>query len=99
MLSVRAVAGRIPDTVVPSTVALAALELIRRAVTWYPVITDPPVLAGGFQFAVAVITPPLPPLLALRMTGAPGTVAGVTGLESPENNPVPMALVACTWNR
>jgi hypothetical protein len=72
---------------------------IRSARTTYPVIADPPVLVGAFQFAVAVSVPPVVPEVAVPITGAPGTVAGVTAAESAESGPVPAVLVAATWNR
>ena len=39
-----------------------------------------------------------PPDAAVAITGAPGTVAGMTTVDSAEFGPVPTALVAATWN-
>jgi hypothetical protein len=48
--------------------------------------------------AVAVTAPPAVPDAAVPITGAPGTVAGMTTADSAEFGPVPTALVAATWN-
>lgn len=55
-------------------------------------IGKPPVLAGGVKFTVTCAFPELTEL----MTGAPGTVAGVTELLAVEGEPVPLMLVAVT---
>jgi hypothetical protein len=47
---------------------------------------------------VAVTAPPAVPDAAVPITGAPGTVAGMTTADSAEFGPVPTALVAATWN-
>jgi hypothetical protein len=72
---------------------------IRNARTTYPVTADPPVLVGMLHWAVAVTVPPAAPDAAVPITGAPGTVAGMTGVDSAEFGPVPTALFAATWNR
>jgi hypothetical protein len=82
--------------VVARTVPVAE---IRSARTTYPVTADPPLLVGGFQLAVAVTAPPAMPDAEVPITGAPGTVAGMTTADSAEFGPVPAALVAATWNR
>jgi hypothetical protein len=56
------------------------------------VIGKPPVLAGGVKFTVTCAFPELTEL----MTGAPGTVAGVTELLDAEAGPGPLMLVAVT---
>ena len=55
-------------------------------------IAEPPLLAGTLNVTVAC---PLPGM-AMPMTGAPGTVAGVTALEAVDAGPTPTALVAVT---
>jgi hypothetical protein len=52
----------------------------------------PPFDAGGVKLTVARVLPGV----ALTPVGAPGTVAGVTGLEAPEGGPVPAVFVAVT---
>jgi hypothetical protein len=42
---------------------------------------------------------PAVPAAAVPITGAPGTVAGMTTADSAESGPVPAALTAATWNR
>src|SRR5664280_2027073 len=59
-------------------------------------MAEPPVAAGGAHLAVASIGPPAVPATAVPMTGAPGTVPGVTATDRAENAPVPAALVAAT---
>jgi hypothetical protein len=64
-------------------------------VTVYPVIARPPfVLLGAVKLTVAVVLP----AVAVPMTGASGTVPGVTAAEAADSRPVPMALVAWTRN-
>ena len=58
----------------------------------YPVSAPVPVLDGAVQVTVA---DPLPAVAATPV-GAPGNVAGVTGLDGAEACPVPVALVAAT---
>lgn len=72
---------------VPLTVAPPGL-----AVTEYPVIVAPPLLAGDVNATVAC---PFPPT-AITLVGAPGTVRGVTAPEALLESPVPAALVAVT---
>src|SRR5450759_3537090 len=59
--------------------------------TEYPVIGELP-LVGVVQVTVAEAFP----AVAVPITGAPGTEAGVTVLDSAENAPVPTAFVAWT---
>jgi hypothetical protein len=60
------------------------------------VIGLPPLLAGAVQLTVAEALP----RTAVPMVGAPGaTAAGVTALDKADAAPVPIALIALTWNR
>ena len=86
IVSCPAEAGWTADVIVATT----PLADIRKARTTYPVTTDPPLLVGGFQWAVAVTVPPAVPEAAVAMTGAPGTVAGVTTVDRAEFGPVPI---------
>jgi len=86
-------AGCKADVVVLSTVPVA---LIRRARTTYPVIAEPPLLTGAAHRAVALIVPPATPEDAVPITGAPGTVAGVTVFDDAEAGLEPAALAAVT---
>jgi hypothetical protein len=61
-------------------------------VTVYPVIAEPPSLAGAVNVTVACAFP----AVADPIVGAPGTVDGVTALEAALTGPVPLALVAVT---
>src|SRR4051812_29550648 len=92
MANVRTVLGCTADTDVARTVPV---ELIRSAVTTYPVIGDPPE-AGADQFAVAVMAPPVTPDAAVPIPGVPGTVAGVTAGVLGEAVPAPTPLFAVT---
>ena len=77
---------------VPATVALAPAGL---EVTVYEVMALPPSLAGAVQETVAEALP----AVAVTAVGAPGTVAGATGvmlLEAKEGALLPTALVATT---
>jgi hypothetical protein len=58
----------------------------------YPVMAEPPLLAGAVQVGAAEAFP----AVAVPMVGAPGTVAGVTELEAEEFVPVPTPLMAAT---
>src|SRR6476620_11371525 len=62
-------------------------------------MTEPPVAAGGVHRAVAMTAPPATPAVAVPMTGAPGTVAGVTAIDRAEKVLVPTAFTAATWKR
>lgn len=98
----RTVGPSTADVVVPSTVALDELELIRSVITRYPVIAEPPVDDGADHVAVAVRAPPALPRVAVPMIGAPGTVAsaaGVTVFDDAESSDEPMLLTALTWKR
>ena len=55
-------------------------------------IAEPPFPAGALNVTVACAFP----AIAMPMTGAPGTVAGVTALEAEDAGPLPTALVAIT---
>jgi hypothetical protein len=63
--------------------------------TEYPVIAEPPLLAGAVQLTSAEVALARE---AVPMVGVPGTVAGVTALDRVEKTPVPTAFVAWTWN-
>ena len=58
----------------------------------YPVMAEPPVLDGAFQVS---FTEPLP-AVGVTAVGGPGTLRGVTMLETGEGEPVPIELVAAT---
>jgi hypothetical protein len=73
------------------TVVVCPLE----DVTVYPVMGDPPVLAGAVQLTVADASPPV----AVPIAGALGRTAGaagVTGLDAVDARLVPTALMART---
>jgi len=72
---------------VPVPVILPGFE-----VTVYPVIAEPPSLAGAVNVTVARVFP----AVAVPIVGAPGTVEGVTGFEAELAGPVPLAFVAVT---
>jgi hypothetical protein len=72
----------------PMTVAACPLE----DVAVYPVMAEPPVLAGAIQLTVAEAFA----AVAVPMVGAAGTVAGVTELDAADAAPVPAALMART---
>ena len=81
-----------PITVIGDDVPVAVMPS-GEEVTVYPVIADPPLLAGGVKLTVAL------PLLAVAeiLVGTPGAViAGVTEDDALEAAPVPIALVATT---
>jgi len=61
-----------------------------EAVTVYPVMAEPPLLAGAVHDTDAWVLPGV----ALTPVGAPGTVDGVTALEADEAAEVPPTLVA-----
>jgi hypothetical protein len=58
------------------------------------VIALPPFEAGAVKLTVAWALP----ATAVTPVGAPGTVAGVTLLDTADAGPVPIALVAVTVN-
>src|SRR5262249_56182281 len=89
MGSGRAAPGWTAEVVVARTVPVAD---IRSARTRSPVTADPPSLAGGFQLAVAVTAPPAVPGAAVAITGAPGTVAGLTPAARRASGPAPAPL-------
>ena len=79
---------------VPATVALAPAGL---EVTVYEVMALPPLLAGALQETDAEALP----AVAVTAVGAPGTVAGATGvtlLDASEGELLPTAFVAMTVN-
>ena len=72
-------------------VAVRAVPPVTEQVAVYPVIADPPSLAGAVNATLAV---PLPGD-TVPIVGAPGTVRGVTDTV-PDAAPVPAAFVAVT---
>ena len=72
---------------VPVPVKLPGFE-----VTVYPVITDPPLLAGAVNVTEAWALP----FVAVPIVGAPGTVEGVTVFEAELAELLPLAFVANT---
>jgi len=61
-------------------------------VTVYPVIAEPPSLAGAVNVTVAWALP----AVAVPIVGAPGRAEGVTEFDAALAGPVPMVLVAAT---
>ena len=61
-------------------------------VTTYPVMVDPPLLAGAVHDTDADPTPPV----AVPIAGAPGVLAGTTEFEALDGFPVPTPFVADT---
>jgi hypothetical protein len=61
-------------------------------VTVYPVIADPPLLAGAVNATEAWAFP----FVAVPIVGAPGTVEGVTEFEAALGKLLPVAFVAIT---
>jgi hypothetical protein len=77
------------------TVRTGVVALPTNTCTSNRVIGDPPLLAGGDQFTTAAALPPV----GVPMTGAPGTVAGATGvtaLDGSDTGLRPTALRAST---
>ena len=72
-------------------VAVRAVPPVTEQVAVYPVIADPPLLAGAVNATVAW---PLP-AVTVPIVGAPGTVRGVTWTV-PDAAPVPAEFVAVT---
>ena len=79
---------------VADVLAVVAVKLPGEDVTVYWVIAAPPFDAGAVHETSASVLPPV----ADTPVGAPGTVAGVTVLETVEAEPVPTLLVAVTVN-
>ena len=71
----------------PVAVLLPGLE-----VTVYPVIAEPPLLAGAVNVTVAWAFP----AVAVPIVGAPGTVEGVTGFEAELGRLDPLTFLAVT---
>jgi hypothetical protein len=80
-----------PDTVIglPEPVPVKPPEL---EVTVYPVIAEPPLLAGAVNVTVASAFPGV----AVPIVGAPGIVDGVTEFEAELAKLLPLAFVAIT---
>jgi hypothetical protein len=73
----------------PFTLILPGFE-----VAVYPVIADPPLLAGAVNATVACVFP----FVAVPIVGAPGTDDGVTEFEAALAGLLPVAFVAMTVN-
>ena len=83
----------------PATVPVVAPVVLTvappgDAVTVYPVIGEPPLLAGAVQRTVAEAFPGV----ADTAVGAPGTVLGVTAALATDASEAPAALAAVTVN-
>jgi hypothetical protein len=83
-----------PATVAEAVPVVVALSPPGDAVTVYPVIADPPLLAGAVQDTTAKALP----AVATAPVGAPGTVLGVTAALDEDAGEVPAALAAVTVN-
>jgi hypothetical protein len=82
-----------PVTVIGDPAALA-VNPPGVDVAVYPVMTEPPLNAGGVNATVACVLP----AVAVPIVGALGTVNGVTLLEAADSALLPAMLVACTVN-
>jgi hypothetical protein len=83
----------------PVTVAVVAPVVVAAwppglAVTVYPVIAEPPSLAGAVQDTTACALP----AEAVTAVGAPGAALGVTAALAADAAEVPAGLVAVTVN-
>jgi hypothetical protein len=85
----------------PTTLAVAVVEVTPvqpkhagDGITVYWLIADP-LVAGAVQLTWML---PLLSQYDVRLVGAPGTSAGVTGLDADDAAPVPIPLVAVTVN-
>ena len=83
-----------PITTADVVPAVLAVKPPGDDVTVYPVIALPPLETGAVHETVACPSPGV----AVTLVGAPGTVAGVTGAEGVDADPVPIAFVAVTVN-
>jgi hypothetical protein len=83
-----------PVTVADVAPAVVTVAPPGEAVTVYPVIAEPPLLAGAVHDTPAWALPAVPP----TPVGAPGTVRGVTAALAADAAEVPAALVAVTVN-
>jgi hypothetical protein len=79
----------VPDTLVN---VVHDVSLVNLYWTVYPVSADPPLEAGAVQLSPTCVLSGV----TASDVGAPGTVAGVTGLDAEEALPVPTLLVAVT---
>ena len=79
------------DDAVPAPVAVNPPG---EDVTVYPVMAAPPLFTGAVKDTVAWVLPGA----AETLVGAPGTLAGVTGLDSVLAGELPMLFVATTVN-
>jgi len=79
VITVLAVVVFVIPVVAPALVqAVAAIVSVDAAVTTYPVIADPPVVAGAVHETVTLL---LPAIAAVTPVGAPGTLSTVTAAE------------------
>jgi hypothetical protein len=83
-----------PETVAVNAPVVVAVAPPGVAVTVYPVIGEPPLLAGAVHDTAAWLLP----AMAVTAVGAPGTVEGVTAVLGADAVEVPAALVAVTVN-
>jgi len=83
-----------PATVADVPTIVVAVAPPGDAITVYPVIAEPPLLAGAVQVTTAEAFPGV----ADTAVGAPGTVLGVTAALGDDAGEVPAALVAVTVN-
>jgi hypothetical protein len=83
-----------PVTVADVAPVVVAVRPPGEAVTVYPVIAEPPSLAGAVHDTAAWAFPAVP----LTPVGAPGTVHGVTAAEAADAAEVPATFVAVTVN-
>ena len=81
-----------PETVAVNAPVVVAVAPPGLAVTVYPVIAEPPLLAGAVHDTAAC---PLP-ATAVTAVGEPGIVVGVTAVLGAEAGEVPAAFVAVT---
>ena len=78
----------------PTTVWVRASVVPAKARTRYPVMAEPPLLAGAVHRTVAEAFA----AVGAPMVGAPGTVRGVTEADRAEKAPVPTEFTAATSN-
>ena len=79
-----------PETVAVNAPVVVAVAPPGVAVTVYPVIGEPPLLAGAVHDTWAWLLP----AMAVTAVGAAGTAVGVTAVLADEAGEVPAALVA-----
>ena len=82
------------EDTVPATVCVRARVVPAKARTRYPVMAEPPLLAGAVHRTVAEAFA----AVGVPIVGAPATVRGVTTPERAERGPVPTEFTAATSN-